>query len=44
MGMITDEDADWAKDFLKKDILAHIKEGKDFDLRQLSKITTRYNK
>jgi len=44
MGMITDEDADWAKDFLKKDILPHIKEGKDFDLRQLSKITTRYNK
>ena len=44
MGLIDAADAEWAKEFLKKDILPHIKEGKDFDLRQLSKITTRYNK
>jgi len=42
MGLLKASDAEWAKEFLRKDILPHIKEGKDFDLRQLSKITTRY--
>ena len=42
MGLLDASDAEWAKEFLRKDILPHIKEGKDFDLRQLSKITTRY--
>jgi len=44
MGLLKASDAEWAKEFLRKDILPHIKEGKDLDLRQLSKITTRYNK
>ena len=44
MGMIGDEDADWAKEYLKDTIAKYIKEGKNSDLRQLSKITTRYNK
>ena len=42
MGMIGDEDADWAKEYLKDTISKYIKEGKNSDLRQLSKITTRY--
>jgi len=42
MGMIGDEDADWAKEYLKDTIAKYIKEGKNSDLRQLSKITTRY--
>ena len=42
MGMISDEDADWAKEYLKDTISKYIKEGKNSDLRQLSKITTRY--
>jgi hypothetical protein len=42
MGLISASDAEWAKEFLTKNILPHIKEGKDFDLSQLSKITTRY--
>ena len=44
MGLLDASDAEWAKEFLRKDILPHIKEGKNSDLRQLSKITTRYNK
>ena len=44
MGMISDEDADWAKEYLKDTISKYIKEGKNSDLRQLSKISTRYNR
>jgi hypothetical protein len=44
MGMIGDEDADWAKEYLKDTISKYIKEGKNSDLRQLSKISTRYNR
>jgi len=44
MGLLDASDAEWAKEFLRKDILPHIKEGKNSYLRQLSKITTRYNK
>ena len=42
MGMISDEESDWAKDFLNKEISQYIKESKNSDLMQLSKITTRY--
>ena len=42
MGMIDDADADWAKEYLKDTIAKYIKEGKNFDLRQLSQISTRY--
>ena len=44
MGMISADDSDWAKDFLNKEILPHIKESKISKLAELSKITTRYNK
>ena len=44
MGLLDASDAEWAKEFLRKDILPHIKEGKNSDLRELSKITTRYNR
>ena len=43
MGMISAEDSDWAKDFLNKEISPYIKESK-IPLKELSKITTRYNR
>ena len=44
MGLIDDIDAEWAKEFLRGTVSKYIKEGKNSDLKQLSKITTRYNK
>jgi len=44
MGLIDDIDADWAKEYLRGTLSKYIKEGKNSDLKQLSKITTRYNK